>query len=85
MRDLRQWVRDGRFREDLYARINLWSFELPGLAERREDIEQSEFELARHAEQSGRRARFNAEARRAYLAFAAARAGRAISASCRHR
>ena len=73
MRDLRQWVRDGRFREDLYARINLWSFELPGLAERREDIEPNlEFELARHAEQSGRRARFNAEARRAYLAFAAA-------------
>ena len=57
----------------LYARINLWSFELPGLAERREDIEPNlEFELARHAAQSGRRARFNAEARRAYLAFAAA-------------
>ncbi|AXE36056.1 RNA repair transcriptional activator RtcR [Chromobacterium phragmitis] len=71
MRDLRQWVRDGKFREDLYARINLWNFELPALAERREDIEPNlEFELARHAGEQGRHARFNAEARRGYLDFA---------------
>ena len=70
-RDLRQWVREGRFREDLLARINLWTFELPGLAERAEDIEPNiDFELARHADEQGKQTRFNAEARRRYLAFA---------------
>ena len=37
-RDLAEAVRTGRFREDLLARIDLWTFRLPGLAERREDI-----------------------------------------------
>lgn len=70
-RDLRQSVRDGRFREDLLARINLWTFELPGLAARPEDIEPNiEFELIRQAEEQGKQTRFNAEARRRYLAFA---------------
>ncbi|MCB1888895.1 MAG: RNA repair transcriptional activator RtcR [Rhodocyclaceae bacterium] len=70
-RDLRQWVREGRFREDLYARINLWTFTLPGLAERVEDIEPNlDFELERHARELGKAVRFNAEARRAYLRFA---------------
>ncbi|MBS1160605.1 MAG: rtcR [Proteobacteria bacterium] len=71
-RDLRQWVRDGRFREDLYARINLWTFALPGLAGRPEDIEPNlDFELERHAREAGRQVRFNVEAKRRYLAFAA--------------
>lgn len=70
-RDLRQWVAQGRFREDLYARINLWTFELPGLASRAEDIEPNlDFELERHAREQGRQVRFNAEARRTYLDFA---------------
>jgi transcriptional regulatory protein RtcR len=30
-RDLSQAVRTGRFRDDLLARINLWTFRLPGL------------------------------------------------------
>ena len=38
-RDLRTEVAAGRFREDLFARINLWSYVLPGLAQRPEDIE----------------------------------------------
>lgn len=76
-RDLRQWVRDGRFREDLYARINLWTFELPGLAGRPEDIEPNlDFELERHAREAGRQVRFNVEAKRRYLAFAASPAAR---------
>jgi transcriptional regulatory protein RtcR len=70
-RDLRQWVAEGRFREDLYARINLWTFSLPGLALRPEDIEPNlDFELERFAREQGEQVRFNVEARRRYLAFA---------------
>ncbi len=70
-RDLRQRVIEGHFREDLYARINLWTFELPGLAQRREDIEPNvDFELARFAEDNGSQVRLNVEARRRYLEFA---------------
>ena len=70
-RDLRTRVAEGLFREDLYARINLWTFDLPGLAGRREDIEPNiDFELQRHAREQGRLVRFNLEARRRYLAFA---------------
>lgn len=36
--DLAARVADGRFRADLFYRINVISFELPSLAERREDI-----------------------------------------------
>jgi transcriptional regulatory protein RtcR len=76
-RDLRQWVASGRFREDLYARINLWTFDLPGLAERFEDIEPNlEFELERYAGENNRLVRFNVEAKRRYLAFAASREAR---------
>src|SRR4029077_20611819 len=34
--DLAAFVRSGQFREDLLARINLWTFQLPGLAQRPE-------------------------------------------------
>ncbi|WP_035061577.1 RNA repair transcriptional activator RtcR [Andreprevotia chitinilytica] len=71
-RDLRQWVADGRFREDLYARINLWTYALPGLAARGEDIEPNlDFELTRFAREQGEQVRFNVEAKRRYLVFAA--------------
>lgn len=72
-RDLRAKVADGSFREDLFARINLWTFALPGLAARREDIEPNlDFELQRHAREQNRQVRFNLEAKRRYLAFALA-------------
>ncbi|MGH8719918.1 MAG: sigma 54-interacting transcriptional regulator [Burkholderiales bacterium] len=37
-RDLEQDVRDHRFREDLYYRLNVVTFHLPALRDRREDI-----------------------------------------------
>ncbi len=70
-RDLGRAVAEGRFREDLLARLNLWTFDLPGLKERREDIEPNlDFELARHAEIEGSTVTFNREARECYLRFA---------------
>ena len=76
-RDLAQSVADGTFREDLYARLNLWTFALPGLAQRREDIAPNlDYELDRHAEREGERIMFNKEARERYLAFAGSPAAR---------
>jgi transcriptional regulatory protein RtcR len=70
-RDLGRAVAEGRFRDDLYARLNLWTFALPGLAERREDIEPNlDYELDRFAEREATRVTFNREARDRYLAFA---------------
>jgi transcriptional regulatory protein RtcR len=70
-RDLGEAVAAGAFRDDLYARLNLWTFTLPGLADRREDIAPNlDYELDRFAEREGERASFNKEARQRYLAFA---------------
>jgi transcriptional regulatory protein RtcR len=69
--DLTNAVRAGRFREDLFARLNLWTFYLPGLKERSEDIEPNlSFELARFAKQHGEHVRFQSEAKALYLKFA---------------
>lgn len=70
-RDLREAVQKGQFREDLLARLNLWTFGLPALRERREDIEPNlEFELRRFLELEGQNITFNKEARQRYLSFA---------------
>ncbi|MBD9405852.1 sigma 54-interacting transcriptional regulator [Acidovorax sp. ACV02] len=70
-RDLRTEVAAGRFREDLFARINLWSYVLPGLAQRPEDIEPNvEHLLVRAGTELGRSVRFSNEARAAYLRYA---------------
>lgn len=70
-RDLRQEVRAGRFREDLFARINIWQYTLPALTERREDIEPNiEHQLALVSQELGRTTRFNKEAYATYLDFA---------------
>ncbi|HEX8322997.1 MAG TPA: RNA repair transcriptional activator RtcR [Tepidisphaeraceae bacterium] len=72
-RDLTSAVRQGTFREDLLARIDLWSFRLPALRERPEDIEPNlEYELAEFGRKAGRKVAFNREARERFLAFAAA-------------
>jgi transcriptional regulatory protein RtcR len=70
-RDLLTAVHRGRFREDLLARINLWTFILPGLRSRPEDIEPNlQFELDQFGEKTGRRITFNKEAREKFLEFA---------------
>lgn len=70
-RNLAEAVAQGRFRDDLYARLNLWTFTLPGLADRREDIEPNlDYELDRYAEREGSRIAFNKEARERYLDYA---------------
>ncbi len=70
-RDLRVEVQKGRFREDLYARLNLWTFQLPALRERKEDLEPNlDFELKRFLEREGQNVTFNKEARERYLTFA---------------
>ena len=72
-KDLRIEINAGRFREDLFARINLWTYTLPGLAQRREDIEPNmDHQLALAAQELGKQVRFTAEARSAYLRFATA-------------
>lgn len=70
-RDLLERVREGRFREDLLARLNLWTFRLPGLRERHEDVEPNlEFELDQFARRTGNRITMSREVRSRFLAFA---------------
>jgi transcriptional regulatory protein RtcR len=72
-RDLGTAVAAGTFRDDLFARLNLWTFELPALRDRLEDIEPNlDYELDRFAEREGTRVSFNKEARRTFLDFATA-------------
>jgi len=71
-RDLGELVRDGRFREDLLARINLWTFPLPALRDRKEDLEPNfDFELERFAQRSGSHVTCSREARARFLRYAA--------------
>lgn len=62
---------EGRFRPDLMARLNMWSFRLPALRDRREDFEANLiFELARAERELGEQVGFNSDARDLYLRFA---------------
>ncbi len=70
-RDLRARVREGRFRADLLARLDTWTFRLPGLAERPEDVEPNlAYELDEFERRHGRRLGFAREARDLFLSFA---------------
>ena len=54
-RDLRAMVADGRFRDDLYYRINVLSIDVPPLRERRDDIPVLiEFFLKKHTRNTSR-------------------------------
>ena len=70
-RDLREQVRKGFFREDLLERINLWTFRMPGLAERREDIEPNlDYELLRCSDEFKRNISIQSEARTLFMQYA---------------
>jgi transcriptional regulatory protein RtcR len=70
-RDLFARAREGRFRADLLARLDTWTFRLPGLAERREDLEPNlDYEIDEFARRNGTRLSFSKEARERLLAFA---------------
>ncbi len=75
-RDLHEAVAKGTFRDDLLARINLWTFQLPALRDRTEDMEPNlDYELARWTETQGERVTFSKEARKLFLDFAVSPAG----------
>jgi transcriptional regulatory protein RtcR len=69
--DLPAAVRRGRFREDLLARINMWTFQLPGLRERPEDVEPNlDHELGEASAGGGSRITMSRQARERFVAFA---------------
>lgn len=70
-RNLHAAVASGTFREDLFARINLWTFDLPGLAKRREDIAPNlDYELRRCSDRLGLNVTINREAQSRFFQFA---------------
>ena len=70
-RNLFERVSEGHFREDLLARINLWSYEMPSLKDRPEDLDPNiDYELQHFTHQVGHKISFNKSARTRYLTFA---------------
>ena len=69
--DLRQLVREGKFREDLFYRLNVISIDLPPLRQRKEDIPLLvEFFLRRYSEENQRSPRrLNTDALRPLLNY----------------
>lgn len=69
-KDLKACVRAGTFREDLYARINVWQYTLPALKDRKEDIAPNiAYQLDIAGFELGRKVRFGRVAYERYLAF----------------
>ncbi len=79
VRNLRECVENGTFRADLYAKIQVWTFTLPPLAQRPEDIlpildaeigKYGEFEKTGVPETSGSAVTFSKDAKQKFLRFA---------------
>src|SRR5579862_4181858 len=69
--DLKQQVRDGKFREDLFYRLNVITIDLPPLRQRKEDIPLLvDFFLTKYSEENERAPRrITTEALRALMAY----------------
>lgn len=74
-RDLVLRAKEGLFREDLLARIDLWTYQLPSLKDRPEDLEPNiDYELETFSSKSGYKVQFNKAAREKYLHFSKSQA-----------
>ena len=70
-KNLKQEIAKGQFREDLQARINLWTYELPALRDRKEDIPANiDYEMNVYTQKAGQRVQFNKEAKFSFINFA---------------
>lgn len=70
-RNLYKQVEKGLFREDLLSRINLWTYQLPSLKQRLEDLEANiDYELEKNAQKYGTLISFNKTAKTHYLNYA---------------
>ena len=70
-RDVHATGQNNGFRADLLARIDLWSYELPSLRDRLEDIEPNlDYELKYWVRDSGKHVRMSKEVRGKFLRFA---------------
>ncbi len=71
--DLTALAATGKFRLDLLSRLNLWTFRLPALRDRSEDLDANlRYELTRAEKALGIRVGFNTDASEAWLRFAKA-------------
>ncbi|MBK8315365.1 MAG: sigma-54-dependent Fis family transcriptional regulator [Acidobacteria bacterium] len=70
-RDLESMVKDGRFREDLYYRLNVIPINVPPLRQRRDDIQVlMDYFLTKHGSNAARPMKLSPEAKKMILEYA---------------